>query len=132
GGDILWTYNPEASVWGQPILVNGLLYFADSNGNIYALDAETGEFNWQAEVFGSVVGGLTALEDGFVVATEEGVIKAFDFDGNPEWEATLEGEILQAPAVNEEVLVAGTIDGDNLVYGFNFSGVQLWSTTPEN
>ena len=131
-GEILWRFETGESVWGRSILVDGSLYFSDSGGNIYALDGDNGDVQWQAEVFGSVIGGLKALEDGFVVATEEGLIKAFDFEGNPQWEATLEGEILQAPAVNDEILVAGTIDGENLVYGFNLSGVQLWSTTPEN
>ena len=131
-GDVIWRIETGASVWGRPILVDESLYFSDSSGNIYALNANTGDVDWQAEVFGSVTGGLTALEDGFVVATEEGLIKAYDFDGNPKWEATLEGEILQAPAVNDELIVAGTMEGDNLIYGFSLSGVQLWSTTPEN
>lgn len=131
-GEILWRFDTGESVWGRPILVNGSLYFSDSGGKIYALDVNSGDVQWQGEVFGSVIGGLTALENGFVVATEEGLVKAFDFDGNSQWEATLEGEIFQAPAVNDEIIVAGTIDGDNLVYGFSLSGVQLWSTTPEN
>jgi outer membrane protein assembly factor BamB len=131
-GETLWRFETGESVWGRSILVDGSLYFSDSSGNIYALDVITGDVQWQAEVFGSVIGGLTALENGFVVATEEGLIKVFDFEGNPQWEATLKGEMLQAPAVNDEILVAGTIDGENLVYGFNLSGVQLWSTTPEN
>jgi len=75
---------------------------------------------------------LTATEDGFVLVTEEGVVKAFDFDGKPGWEATLDGEIFQAPATNGEMLIVGTIEGDKLVYAFNITGVQIWSTTPEN
>jgi len=44
----------------------------------------------------------------------------------------LDGEIFQAPAVNSNTLVVGTINGDNLVYSFNLTGAQLWSTTPED
>jgi outer membrane protein assembly factor BamB len=130
-GETLWTFDTEASVWGTSILVDGTLYFADSGGNIYALEAENGDPIWQTEYAGKVVGGLTAISDGLVLATEEGVVKAFNYDGTPKWEATLDGEIFQAPAANNEYLVAGTINGDNLIYGFNLTGVQLWSTTPE-
>jgi len=131
-GDRLWTFSTEASVWGRAVLTDGTLYVADSDGNLYALDPATGEPTWQTEFAGSVVGGVTGISDGIVLATEEGVVKAFNFDGSPKWEATLDGEIFQAPAVNDQFLVAGTINGDNLVYAFNLAGVQRWSTTPEN
>ena len=131
-GDRLWTFSTEDSVWGRAALADGTLYVADSDGNLYALDPANGEPIWQTEFAGSVVGGVTAIADGIVLATEEGVLKAFNFDGSPKWEATLDGEIFQAPVVNNEFLVAGTINGDNLVYGFNLAGVQRWSTTPEN
>jgi len=131
-GDRLWTFSTEASVWGRAVLADGTLYVADSDGNLYALDPATGEPTWQTEFAGSVVGGVTGISDGIVLATEEGVVKAFNFDGSPKWEATLDGEIFQAPAVNDQFLVAGTINGDNLVYAFNLAGVQRWSTTPEN
>lgn len=130
-GEALWSFDTESSLWGDPILVEGALYFADSGGQIYAVDAANGDPLWQTEYAGNVVGGLSAIEDGFVMATEEGIIKAFNFDGSPKWEATLGGEIFQAPAVSNEYLVVGTIDGDKLVYGFSPTGVQLWSTTPE-
>ena len=129
-GDRLWTLEAEASVWGTPILVDGILKFSDSTGNIYAVDAESGENIWQTEILGNVVGGLTAIPDGFVLATEAGVVKAFNQDGSPKWEATLDGEIFQAPVVNDDYLIVGAVGGDNLVYCLSLSGVQLWSTTP--
>ena len=130
-GDILWTFDTEASLWGESLLVENALYFADSGGQIYALDVESGEAFWQTEYTGNVVGGLSIIEDGFVMATEEGVLKAFNFDGSPKWEATLDGEIFQAPAISNDYIVVGTVGGEKLVYGFNQTGVQLWSTTPE-
>jgi len=48
------------------------------------------------------------------------------------WEATLEGEIYKAPALNDEFVVVGTINGENLLYAFNKNGVQIWSSTPKN
>jgi outer membrane protein assembly factor BamB len=130
-GELLWTFNAEDSIWGGAALVNDLLYLADASGNLYGINPENGELSFKTEFEGAAVGGVTLIDDGIVIATEQGAIRAFNFDGSPKWEATLEGEIFQAPVVNDEYLVVGTIEGENLVYGFNLSGVQRWSTTPE-
>lgn len=132
-GESRWSFEVNDSIWGHPILVDETLYLADSSGNVHAIDATNGEEQWQKKVSGSVIGGLTAFEDGFLLATEEGLIKAFDFSGNSLWEENLDGEAYQAPVTNGQIVVAGTIEGENLLYGFDIlDGNQLWSTTPEN
>ncbi|MDY6846045.1 MAG: PQQ-binding-like beta-propeller repeat protein [Chloroflexota bacterium] len=131
-GEKIWSFEAEDSIWGSPAIANDLLYFADAAGNLYALDPSNGESSFQTEFEGSAVGGVTVLEDGIVLATQQGLIKAFNFDGSSKWEATLAGEIFQAPVANNEYLVVGTVGGENLVYAFNLSGVQRWSVTPEN
>lgn len=130
-GSVLWTFVTEDSVWGRGLFADGTLYFADSGGNLYALNPNNGDQLWRQEFSGSVVGGISALPDGLALATREGAIKTFTYDGTPKWEAALTGEIYQAPAVSEEFLVAGTIEGDSLVYAYNMAGNQLWSITPE-
>jgi len=131
-GSLIWSYPSDASVWGSPTLVGDTLYFGDTGGNLYALDSTDGQMIWQTEFTGAVVGGLTAIEDGFVLATEQGVVRAFNYDGSVKWEATLAGEIFQVPVANEDFLIVGTINGENLLYAFNLAGVQRWSTTPED
>jgi outer membrane protein assembly factor BamB len=130
-GDFVWTYDTDQSVWGTSVISDGKLVFSDSDGNIYGASAENGEPLWQTQISGEVVGGVSLIGDGFVVATKEGNVQAFDFDGVTKWQASLDGEIYQAPVANSDFLVAGMINGDELVYGFNLTGVQLWSTTPE-
>lgn len=130
-GDELWTYQSEDSIWGSPAFSNGLVYLADVGGNLYALDPENGELAFQKDFEGSSVGGITVINDGIVLATEQGVVKAFNFDGSPGWEATLDGEIFQEPVANDEFVVVGTINGENLVYAFSLTGVQQWSRTEE-
>ena len=134
-GDRLWIFDANESlesIWGTPFLIDDVLYFADSGGQLYALKAADAESVWQTNVSGTVVSGLTMIDDGFVLATQEGTIKAVDLDGSTKWESTLDGEIYQAPAATGDILVVGMIDGDNLVYGYNLTGAQLWSTTPED
>jgi len=131
-GTSIWTFESEESIWGEMVLVESTVFIADSDGNVYAVDASNGAELWKKKVSSAVIGGIAQLEDGIVLATDEGLIKAFDFEGNSLWEATLEGEAYQAPVTNGQILIAGTIEGENLVYGFDVDGVQLWSTTPEN
>lgn len=131
-GEQLWAFDADESIWENGFLFNDSLYFVDSGGNIYALDTDAGELLWRMEFDGSVIGGLVAFEGGFALASNEGKVQAYDFDGTPIWQATPGGEMAQAPAVNDEFLVVGTIDSDNLVYGFDLTGKQLWSTTPED
>jgi len=131
-GEIAWNFESAASVWGNAVMIDDVLYFADSEGNVYVLDPENGTLSWQIEVGAAVIGGLTVFEDGFILVTEDGVVKAFDAEGTPKWESSPGGEVIQAPVVNEDYVVVGSIGGDNLVFGFSPTGVQLWSTTPEN
>ncbi len=136
---VLWHFDADGdlgSVWGSAILVDNTLYFADTNGYVYALDAATGEEIWPSpiEFAGTIIGGLTALEDGFVFATEEGDIQGYNFDRSsmPEWNKNIEGEIFQAPVVTDEYLAVGAIGGEELFYLYDLDGTLVWSETPEN
>ena len=130
-GEVDWTYDTDQSVWGTLVIADGTLIFTDTGGNVYGVMAESGEALWRTQVSGEVVGGVSPIEDGFVVASKEGQLQAFDFDGGPKWQASVGGEFYQAPVTNSDFLVAGMLNGDELVIGFNPTGVQLWSTTPE-
>lgn len=133
---VKWTFNADGemeAVWGQSILVDGILYFADSSGKIFALNGETGQSVWDSPITfsGTIIGGLTQLEDGFVFASEEGDIQAYDFDGGLIWQRSISGEIFQAPVVNGDYLVVGALEADELVHVFDLAGNPVWSETPE-
>jgi outer membrane protein assembly factor BamB len=136
---VLWSFNAGGaleSVWGKAILVDNTLYFADTSGKIFALDADNGEEIWPGpiEFSGTIIGGLTAIEDGFVFATEEGDIQGYRFDRSsmPEWNKNIGGEIFQAPVVSEDFLAVGAIGADNLFYLYDLEGNLVWEETPEN
>lgn len=130
-GEILWSFDSEDSIWGQPALVAGTLYFGNNAGKIFAVDANTGDEKWQQEIPGPIVGGLSAMTDGIALVTEPGALKVLNFDGSPKWEQMISGKIFQAPAVDDQHLVVGAIESENILYAFNQSGTQIWSKTPE-
>lgn len=131
-GSELWQYSAQGSIWGRALLANGTLYFGDSGGNLYALDPINGEEIWRRNYPGAIVGGISEVPDGLSLVTESGSIRVLNYDGSPRWETSLAGNVFQSPAVNDQFLVVGNIDGDNLVYAYDLTGTQLWSTTPEN
>jgi outer membrane protein assembly factor BamB len=48
-GEVRWTTKIDGGVWGSPAVANGLLY-ASGDGTVYALDVETGEGFWEADL----------------------------------------------------------------------------------
>ncbi|MBN1121690.1 MAG: PQQ-like beta-propeller repeat protein [Anaerolineae bacterium] len=70
--DILWSYETENWVWSSPTFdeETGRLVGADLDGNVFALDASTGEEQWVFDARGPVVGApiLFDREDGQRVA----------------------------------------------------------------
>jgi outer membrane protein assembly factor BamB len=130
-GSVIWAFSAESSIWGRALLANGTLYFGDSGGNLYALNPANGEELWRRNYPGAIVGGLSPLPDGIALVTESGSVRVLNYDGTTRWDASLAGNVFQSPAVNDQFFVVGVIDGDNLVYAYDLTGVQLWSTTPE-
>lgn len=130
-GKVLWTFDSGNSIWGKPALVADVLYFGNSAGTLFALDANLGELKWQQETSGSIVGGITVMNDEIAIVTEEGAVKVLNFDGSPKWETNISGRIFQAASVDNQHLIVGAIESDNLLYAFNQAGTQIWSKTPE-
>lgn len=130
-GSVIWAFSAVSSIWGRAILANGTLFFGDSGGNLYALNPVNGEEMWRRNYPGAIVGGLSPVPDGIALVTEGGSIRVLNYDGVTQWEDSLTGNAFQSPAVNDQFLVVGIIEGDNLVYAYDLTGVQLWSATPE-
>jgi len=42
-----WTCQTEGAIWSTPSLTAGVVYFGSDDGNLYALDAQTGRLKWK-------------------------------------------------------------------------------------
>ena len=89
-GDVLWSFDTENSIWGEALLVENTLYFADSGGKIYALDAETGDPVWQTEYSGNVVGRPRSYRRRLCVDDRRGRCQSLSIlmaarNGKPRW-----------------------------------------------
>jgi len=107
---------------GGPITGIKKIFIGSENGDVFALDAETGKLDWQGKVKGEVI-AAPAIDAGIlVVNTASGVIKAFNAsNGQDEWQVEQEVPALtlrgvSAPAISSGGVVVGSADGTMSVY----------------
>lgn len=106
-GDSVWTFTREGSLAdSSPILdeQRGQLYIGSGSGNLYAIDAETGEQSWVYETeTGSAITATPVLNSGDVyVGTNDGTLLRVDANsGNKKKQAQLDAGIYGQPLVHK-------------------------------
>ena len=107
---------------GGPITGNDKVYIGSENGEIFALDASSGELVWQAKVKGEVLAAPAFDSNVLVVNTASGVMQAFNGDNGEElWSVeqdvpplSLRG--ISAPVITGGGVVVGSASGTVGVY----------------
>jgi outer membrane protein assembly factor BamB len=141
-GAIISTYSTEGWVWETPAWVDGVLYFSDLMGYLYAVQYQDAQFReiWKKQL--SAEGKLRAtplVTDEFVViGSSDGKVFAVQREtGEQEWEENLELEMVSAlntVVSGEEILVVtATNESDKLLVGLQLdSGNETWSYKHES
>jgi outer membrane protein assembly factor BamB len=128
-----WDGRVSALVAGGPITGLDKVFLGTESGKVFALDAQSGELIWQADIKGEVI-TRPALEGNIlVVNSASGIMKAFDANTGEEiWKVeqdvpalTLRG--ISAPVIASGGVLIGTGKGDLSVYILE-KGQQGWST----
>lgn len=111
----------------NPLLADGVIYAASSDGELAAFDAQSGRERWAVELELPISGGVGKYRDALFLGGADGlVIKLGADDGSELWRAEVSGEILAAPQSNGRVVVAQAYDGK--LMGFDFeTGERLWT-----
>jgi outer membrane protein assembly factor BamB len=117
---------------GGPILGIQKVFIGSENGEVFALDADTGKLDWQGKVKGEVI-AAPAIDAGIlVVNTASGVIKAFNAsNGQDEWQIEQEVPALtlrgaSSPAISSGGVMVGSANGTMSVYILE-TGQQGWT-----
>ena len=74
----LWSFQTGAAIWGTPAISDGTVDFGSDDGNLYAVEAQTGSLTWKFTTQGivrsqpAIAGGLVyfASDDGYLYAIE--------------------------------------------------------------
>jgi outer membrane protein assembly factor BamB len=107
------------------------VYAADVNGNIYAVDAESGAQTWHQPLDTEVRGGPALAEDGsrLFVGSQNGTLYALDTsDGFVVWSRDSEGQMLSVPVVSESVVYETLIYGPHRIEARHVdNGREVWA-----
>ena len=111
-GAEVWSVPATDWVWSAPALADGTLYFGDSSGNVFAVNAADGEILWQS--------GVHAMN------VVEGVVQ------NPPLE--IKGAIQASPVVQDDVVYFASLGNEESEEGLLVAlrattGEELWQTT---
>lgn len=119
-------------IWGAPVEIGDELIYGDLGGNVYAVNALTGEAIWDSKVEGSIVGdilvsGQTILVGSGQEETLKGFLTAFTLDGEQIWQTETGANLQSSPVlVNNDSQVAAVFgSGENdIVLGVNVIDVE--------
>ena len=110
----------------KPAIDGDVIYVASSNGNIYAINRESGNTLWRIRLEDELTGGVGVGGDLVLVGTLNSSLIALDADsGEIVWETAVSSEVLSAPAANNRVVVAQAVDGKLSGHDAE-TGEQIW------
>ncbi|MFC7194991.1 PQQ-binding-like beta-propeller repeat protein [Halosimplex aquaticum] len=116
-GDEEWTYEHDTAIVPRTVAyADGTVYFGNKRsqsvrGTVFALDAASGEEDWNQSFEGGAVDGPIVSDGTLYVGTTAGVVRALDTDsGESLWDHSVENGIKSGLALADGRLYAVTDD----------------------
>ena len=110
----------------KPALADGMIYAADSEGNVISVSASDGDTAWEVELETSLSGGVGTGGSSVFVGSTEGEVFSLDAaTGRLQWQVTVSSEVLAAPVSNGSIVAVQSQDA-RLVGLSAETGEQVW------
>jgi outer membrane protein assembly factor BamB len=137
-----WHAPAEDRILPAPAYAEGAVYFGDSSGRVYAVEAETGALRpgWPFQTEEAIWGSLLPAGDRLYVASMDHRVYCLDVESGQEiWHLELGGAVAVSPVLDEaqRILYVGSFDGHvyaidaasgELAEGFSFQADNwIWS-----
>lgn len=110
----------------KPVIRGNIIYTADANGMVQALERGTGHTIWSKQLSHGIVSG-PSVSEGFVAlgTNASQVVLLKQADGTEIWHAKVSGDVLSKPAIANHKVIVKTIDGN--LYAFHLqTGEKIW------
>ena len=124
----LWTYNASAGFgYGQPIIADSAIFFGTLQGEVHAVNIQTGKRFGSMKMFSPIPSSLAINDTRLYIGTESGKenFSMFDlFSGEMKWTKDLGGVVASPILYNDVVFVAG-LDGKLYCFDSKY-GIQQW------
>ena len=122
-------FNSPSECKSSPVFYDGVLYVAskstNNKGEIFAINAYTGEIIWRSGPLANFVSSLTANTNFLFVGSEDHVLYAIGrADGKVKWKYSTRGRIMSTPAITEDKVFTASADGN--IYALDFKGDLQW------
>lgn len=110
----------------KPSVQGNIIYIAEPNGTVEALDKNNGKIVWSRKLQDKIVSGPTLGRDYIALGTKNSkIIVLHQKNGTEAWQASITSAALSKPIIVNDKLIAKTIDGN--LYAFKLaSGEKLW------
>ncbi|CAM2851627.1 outer membrane protein assembly factor BamB [Vibrio rarus] len=138
--DVVWSTSVGDGV-GQyfskltPAYAYGKVYIASRDGDVVALDPESGDKLWsvdlEKDVPARLSGGINASYGQLFIGTENGEVVALDAEtGAENWRVDVDGEVLSVPETDANLVIVHTTRGA-LVALDEDTGNEKWTVSTE-
>lgn len=111
----------------RPVAGEGKLYFGNVEGEVTALDAQTGRELWSQEFDGLRFAGAPGFGEGtLLMTTLDGVVLALNPDtGAERWRADVTSEVIAQPTIGRGLAVVRANDGRLFAFSIT-DGTRRW------
>ncbi|WP_436902678.1 outer membrane protein assembly factor BamB family protein [Halovenus halobia] len=130
-GEQQWEQIVESGqVQSTPVVANGSVYVGavqSAAGFLYALDAASGQRDWQFEADGAILAAPAATSDYVYVGSRDQYLHALDpRNGDELWSFETDRQINSSPVVVDETVYVTNFS--NSLYALTTDGEQRWQT----
>lgn len=122
----LWAFECEDEIRSTPCVAEGKVFVGAYDNNLYAIDVETGEFEWKYATDGGVASSPTIWNDRVIFGSlDERLYCLFAGSGQRAWVFRTHGRIYSSPRAGYGHVFLGSDDG--VFYAINaMAGREAW------
>lgn len=108
---LIWSFTCEDEVRSSPAINSGMLFVGCYDTNLYALDAERGEFRWKYATEGGISSSPAVWQDVVVVGSEDGAVYGLETRrGSLRWTFRTTKPVRSSPRVEDRLIMVGSDD----------------------
>lgn len=110
--DLLWTFKVDDMIESTATIYESTVYVAALDGNLYALNAQTGESKWKYNAKAPIKSSPSISDGVIYFGDEAGIFHAVDINTHEmKWQYTTEGEIVSSANFIDNRVLFGSYDG---------------------
>lgn len=130
-----WRAPAENAVWGGPTVRDGVVYFSDLSGGLYAVDAASGAQKWRVTPGGLLRASPAIAGDLLFIGDKDGRLHARRLaDGSEAWtrEVAGGGQLYASPLVipGSDLVLAAPYQGSNWLVIYTTAGAEPRAFAP--